>query len=339
MTNNKQNTPPLHLQGNSRIKWVDTAKALGIFLVFWGHLLSGGSPIAIVIKKVIYSFHMPMYFILSGYVFKNNTSSFGAYIDSKIKRILLPALFLYLLSLPIYFMMGIDYSKESVGSILEPVFFLYGRCAYNSPVWFFICIFEVLLVVRLLRIKTDDSKKLMLVIVSSLILSYVFYLLDWKYFKLFGLDKCVLGLFFFSIGIFLNRCLYEKDLLKVALASLPIWIILGIIVQPQVFMYGMELGNFWLYIVSAISGSLVFFALCSRVASYETIREYSRWIIFIICSHYVLVTLFKSFSSKIGFLGTYTYDILSVLYVISMLLLYRPICRLIEAKIPLLMGK
>lgn len=334
-----QSLPPPTLQDNGRIQWVDTAKALALFLVFLGHLLSMGSPAAIELKKVIYSFHMPMYFILSGYVFKNNTSSFGVYCKSKFKRILLPTLILYLLTLPIYFMMGIDYSKVSVGYILEPVFYLYGRCAYNAPVWFFICLFEVLLVVKVLRIKTNDSKKLLVVVISSLIVSYALNLLHWKYFTIFGLDKCVLGLLFFSIGIILKRCLHEKKLLSVALVSLPIWIVTGVIIQPQVFMYGMKLGNFWLYIVSAVSGSLVFFALCTRVAKHEAIREYSKWTIFIICSHYILVTLFKIFNSKIGIGGTYAYDFASIFYVLVMLLLYRPVCRLIEAKFPLLMGK
>lgn len=335
MTNNKL-TPP---HDNGRIKWVDTAKALGIFLVFLGHLLSGGSLVAIELKKVIYSFHMPMYFILSGYVYKNDVKCFREYYKSKYKRILLPALILYLLSLPLFFV-GIDYSKVSLGYILERVFYIYGKCAFNAPVWFFICIFEVYLVVKLLRISVDDSKKLVFVLISSMTLSYVSYLVGCRYFKLFGLDKCILGLFFFTIGILLKRCLSERRLLLIAAFCLiPIWIITGVFMQPQVAMYGMELGNFWLYIVSAISGSLVFFALCSLLQRGDAIREYSRWTVFIICSHYILVTLFKSVSSIIGIGGTYIYDVASAVYVLVMLLLYRPVCRFIEAKFPLLMGK
>lgn len=58
--------PPTHTQlGALRIKWVDVAKALGLILVFWGHILDGGITIQGDIIRVIYSFHMPMYFILS----------------------------------------------------------------------------------------------------------------------------------------------------------------------------------------------------------------------------------------------------------------------------------
>ena len=63
-----------------RLKWVDAAKAIGLFLVFWGHILYGGSSIGSVINRAIYSFHMPMYFILSGYVLRPESKPFNEYI-------------------------------------------------------------------------------------------------------------------------------------------------------------------------------------------------------------------------------------------------------------------
>ena len=86
-----------------RIYWVDAAKVLGLFLVFWGHVLYGGSPLGSVINRAIYSFHMPMYFILSGYVVKPESKPFRKHVHDKFKRILLPASILYVLTLPLYF--------------------------------------------------------------------------------------------------------------------------------------------------------------------------------------------------------------------------------------------
>lgn len=51
---------------DSRIEWVDIAKVLGVILVICGHLLYATN--FDVINKMIYSFHMPMFFTLSGYV-------------------------------------------------------------------------------------------------------------------------------------------------------------------------------------------------------------------------------------------------------------------------------
>lgn len=47
---------------NKRIQYIDIAKTLGIIFVIAGHVVSSDTEI----KKVIYSFHMPLFFMLSG---------------------------------------------------------------------------------------------------------------------------------------------------------------------------------------------------------------------------------------------------------------------------------
>lgn len=44
-----------------RIQWIDYGKAIGIFLVVVGHTYGGNF-----LVNWIYSFHMPMFFLLSG---------------------------------------------------------------------------------------------------------------------------------------------------------------------------------------------------------------------------------------------------------------------------------
>ena len=62
-----------------RIQYLDIAKAIGIILVIIGHISQNE-----IITSVIYSFHMPLFFILSGYLYhKGNTKN-------KIKKILIP---------------------------------------------------------------------------------------------------------------------------------------------------------------------------------------------------------------------------------------------------------
>ena len=47
-----------------RVDYLDYAKGIAIILVVLGHIFSGGN-----IKTYIYSFHMPLFFIISGYLF------------------------------------------------------------------------------------------------------------------------------------------------------------------------------------------------------------------------------------------------------------------------------
>ena len=50
-----------------RIEWVDIAKGIGIFLMVMGH-----TGIPRIGNQWIYSFHMPLFFFISGFLF--NTS-------------------------------------------------------------------------------------------------------------------------------------------------------------------------------------------------------------------------------------------------------------------------
>lgn len=69
---------------NNRIKWIDTAKGLGLLCVILGHL---GVPY---LSTWIYTFHMPLFFFLSGIVFSGRKYRFGEYLKRKMKSLVLP---------------------------------------------------------------------------------------------------------------------------------------------------------------------------------------------------------------------------------------------------------
>lgn len=52
-----------------RISWIDALKGLGMMLVILGHMT-----IPETARRFIFSFHMPLFFFVSGYLFKNNFS-------------------------------------------------------------------------------------------------------------------------------------------------------------------------------------------------------------------------------------------------------------------------
>lgn len=335
MTSNKVNIPP-NLE--PRIGWVDAAKAMGIFFVFWGHTLYSGSEAACIINKAIYSFHMPMFFILSGYVLKPDSKSFNEYQNNKFKRIFLPALIVYLLTLPLFFY-SLDYSTASVYSVIVQIFYIAGSCAYNDPIWFFFCMFQVLMVSKLLDLSNSSNRKLLLTALSSLILTYVMYVSGWKYFNLLGVNKCVLGLFFFSCGIILKRTSYDKYIKQIGLMALPLWILSGVLLNTKCTMYGMIFGNFWLFILSSITGTFVFFIVSKYFENINILRVYAKWTIFIVCSHYVFVSAIKKVAYLLSINGTYTFDIIDLIYVMIVLYAYKYVCQFIEKKIPILIGK
>lgn len=76
-----------------RIQFVDTARGIAILLVIIGHCISTPeNPI----NRFILSFHMPLFFIISGMLMTNNKpqATFTRYVSDKAKRLLLPQILL-----------------------------------------------------------------------------------------------------------------------------------------------------------------------------------------------------------------------------------------------------
>ncbi len=53
---------------SKRLDFIDIAKGIGIILVVTGHLL----PVAAGLHVLIYSFHMPLFFFLSGFFLRQD---------------------------------------------------------------------------------------------------------------------------------------------------------------------------------------------------------------------------------------------------------------------------
>ena len=74
------------MKGKKHLDDIDIAKAIGIILVVIGHCIPGK------ITNFIYLFHMPMFFMITGYVFKpeENWNGYIAFIKRKIKSLYIP---------------------------------------------------------------------------------------------------------------------------------------------------------------------------------------------------------------------------------------------------------
>lgn len=71
-----------------RIVWIDIAKGIGIILVVLGHV-NYVSDIDYNIIRVVYMFHMPLFFFLSGYLYKKNTDIKGL-VKNKFQQLMVP---------------------------------------------------------------------------------------------------------------------------------------------------------------------------------------------------------------------------------------------------------
>ncbi len=77
-----------------RIDWIDFAKGITILLVIIGHNVSGP------LRGAIFSFHMPLFFILScvTYSWSKNSEQWIYKTEKAFKHLIIPAMFLSIIS-------------------------------------------------------------------------------------------------------------------------------------------------------------------------------------------------------------------------------------------------
>ena len=121
--------------------WVDAAKGLGIIFVVLGHAIADTTqnvPIFGKIFQIIYSFHMPLFFFLSGFcgikaLQKRQLYEKEVYILERFKRLMIPYFFVGICYIPIKLFMA-DYVTKKIDIQHIVMGFLCGDNP-NSQLW------------------------------------------------------------------------------------------------------------------------------------------------------------------------------------------------------------
>ena len=105
-----------------RIEWVDIFRGIVILLVVWAHMVQSGDSayhkrFIRLTYLIVYSFHMPAFFFISGYMFKAKGQRFSSFIWHKITRLLFPA-YCFIVLLSIY---DLAYGKVSFSDYTNPI--------------------------------------------------------------------------------------------------------------------------------------------------------------------------------------------------------------------------
>lgn len=91
---------------SKRIEWVDAAKGIGIMLVMLGHNWLHWD-----YCYWIYAFHMPLFFILSGYTL-STCKSFGDFATSRARVLLIPYMVFVVCHMVFYYLMSAIFGGE-----------------------------------------------------------------------------------------------------------------------------------------------------------------------------------------------------------------------------------
>ena len=78
-----------HQDKRTHIEWIDDLKAIAIMFVVWGHFASGN----ILVCRFIYSFHVPLFFFISGDLYKQEQKPYTLILNN-FRRLIVPYLVL-----------------------------------------------------------------------------------------------------------------------------------------------------------------------------------------------------------------------------------------------------
>ena len=203
-----------------RIEWIDCLKAIAIIFVVIGHF-----PISYLFKKYIYSFHLPMFFILSGLTFSvYKFNDFKSFVLHKFKGILLPYIFLNI-SYFVFFSLFFKVLENNDIGLLEIINgIIYGNndqyFLLNGPTWFLPTLFLIeLLGYVVIKYFNDDEKQLMLVAFGLLIYGYIENVAKKNFFMPWHVNSVPVACALFLMGYLFMKKYKSSEILRERMKS------------------------------------------------------------------------------------------------------------------------
>jgi fucose 4-O-acetylase-like acetyltransferase len=142
----------------SAIEWISVAKGIGIFLVVVGHFHPEGSPAYWThINRIIYQFHMPLFFLLSGYLYVHGKYAYWEMLASKVKRLGYPFVSIAAIFFLIKWMAGNWFSLQHAITVDSLIVLLTNPAqSYMPLLWFVHALFLMFILYPLLRLKLGN---------------------------------------------------------------------------------------------------------------------------------------------------------------------------------------
>lgn len=308
-----------------RYNWIDWMKAIGIFLIVYGHYFSYGN-------IYIYVFNVPLFFIISGYLYKKETTA-KVFWKKLLYNLIIPMLLLIVV-VQLYLLTRKILNSPITLNEIKNIFIniILGQHKQYGPCWFI----YTLALIKILRfylpeknIKSINISIIFIFIILNCYLSYRKIFLGNAY-----INVC-LSFPFFVIGEYMQK---QKDTIN-SLSS-KTWIISIIIISFLIIILcGRYNGNVWMYkndyghsitafFLGGCAGTALIFGISKLLNRYKSriVEDISMGSLIIIGLHLQLIGYTKISPS---------FDIISA---IILTLMFVPVIRLAKKYAPFIIG-
>lgn len=326
-----------------RDKSIDIAKGIGIFLMVMGHTTSNR-----IVLQWIYSFHMPLFFFLSG-IFHSQGESYIYFFKKKVRTLLIPYfffsiilfLFFLIVSKNIGFSAGENLSvKENfIGILLGNEVKGLSQMSWRGQLWFIPALFLVENIYYYFC-KFNEKIRVVLVIcclVLNIIVSKVIsFNIPWSWLTV------LVAINFYAFGHLLRDIINKKQ--NMNSGYIYIFLLINIIsnyFNNSVEMYSNIYGNIFLFLLSAYSGIIFIILFIKSFIKKSEIFEYiGKNSLVVLVFHKRAITIIK-----VLFIVIFQIDIIkeNILYdlccVICEIILCIPAIIILNKYFPFFIGK
>lgn len=185
-----------------RTRSLDIAKGILIILVVSGHAQTD------LVHDIIFMFHMPLFFVISGFLMKREKLLRVGYARRKIKHLIVP----YVL----YLILDTLFVQKTI-SAHDWAYAIWGGRAITGVYWYTTCYIFALFILTILLKNSPDKIVKILILVGGGIAVFESYLVDGIHFLQFpgvpwNLDVSLMALIYIGIGFFYKK--YINELLQ-----------------------------------------------------------------------------------------------------------------------------
>lgn len=258
----------------------DYSKGVGILLVVYGHVVHGLLSAKIpmdrewheLIESVIYSFHMPLFFFLSGALFLGSLTRRGRrkLIESKLEVVFYPYIIWSLIQgLIEVALAGATNGTATLGQVLSLLWLP------RAQFWFLYTLFFIYLVSTVLYRRSDNYW-----LTGVLVLSVILFFSGFSPINFYAINSFSKNFVFFALGVSTSSLLFRSDVPNYQ--ALLIFLIAGLaFVGSQYVFHGMldhmgTTGNGQARLLLAFFGIAFVMASCRLLAKFEM-----RWLAFL----------------------------------------------------------
>lgn len=195
------------MNANHRLEWIDSLKAVAIFWIYLGHFGDNAKQL----YPFVFSFHVPLFFFISGIFFKKCSSlyDFNIIAIKSSKRILIPYFTFSLISL-IFFSLYYNYDFHQVRGLASQIIPGIRNHIFAASLWFLPCLFVIIMMHSFIQLIIKNRHLIFITCIAIFFVSSIMKIgVQPKLF--FNIDSALRYIAYYALGAYLSCYIKEPQ--------------------------------------------------------------------------------------------------------------------------------